>query len=138
MGEDPPGSTVVHLPGTGSRLIGGGSQVEISQEEVQQVVLEGFFPTCGLGQRPLQQSAGFREFGLPYASDPAVTHHLAAFLWDHRTAGRTDEEIQQQDDLTLARPDWVLFNGGVIKSAVEPADRRRDFQMVRRTQWIVG
>jgi len=116
LSASPPESTSIHLPGTGSRLVGGGTQVEISRQEVEQAVLEGFFPYCPLNQRPMQQSSGFQEFGLPYAQDAAVTHHLAAFLWDHRTAGRTDEELEALDDLTQARPDWILFNGGVMTS----------------------
>ncbi len=116
LGDNPPNNFTIHLPGTGSRLIGGGNQVEITIDEVQQSVLDGFFPRCELTKRPLQQSVGFQEFGLPYASDPAVTHHLAAFLWDHRTAGRTDDEMRSGSDTALARPDWILFNGGVLTS----------------------
>src|SRR5262249_53467372 len=49
--------------------------------------------------RPRKQKAtGLRELGLPYATDPAVTRHLADFLGRH---GRT--------------PTSVLFNGGVMK-----------------------
>jgi hypothetical protein len=97
-------------------LIGAGNQVELTSEEVHQTVIEGFFPFCALSQRPEQQATGFQEFGLPYAKDPAVTHHLAAFLWDHRAAGRTDAELQSLNDYQQARPDWILFNGGVLTS----------------------
>ena len=44
-----------------------------------------------------------REFGLPYASDPAVTRHLASFL-GHHGVGASE-----------AVPDAVLFNGGALK-----------------------
>jgi hypothetical protein len=116
LGENPPESASIHLPGSGARLVGAGTQVEISRQEVEQSVLDGFFPFCPLSQRPRQQESGFREFGLPYAQDAAVTHHLAAFLWDHRTAGRTDEELKSMDEWSQARPDWILFNGGVMTS----------------------
>lgn len=116
LGEFPPSSYTIHLPGSGSRLIGAGNQVELSSAEIQQTVIDGFFPYCDLRKRPQQQASGFQEFGLPYAQDAAVTHHLAAFLWDHRTAGRTDSELQALDAVQQARPDWILFNGGVLTS----------------------
>lgn len=116
LGSDPPEHFTIHLPGTGARLIGGGRQVQLEQGEVESVVLDGFFPVCDLLQRPQQRQSGFQEFGLPYAQDAAVTHHLAAFLWDHRGAGRTEQELASLDDWAQARPDWILFNGGVMSS----------------------
>lgn len=116
LAAQPPELAIIHLPSTGARMIAGATQVEISQQDVQQVVVDGFFPYCTLDERPAQEAVGFREFGLPYAPDPAVTRHLAAFLWDHRRSGRTEDEIENSDDLALARPDLVLFNGGVMTS----------------------
>ena len=107
----------IHLPGTGSRLVSSGSQVEITANEVQSVILDGFFPDCDLTDRPLAQQTGFQEFGLPFANDPAITKHLAAFLWDHRRDGRADAELQTMSDVELAKPDWILFNGGVLESS---------------------
>ena len=43
-----------------------------------------------------EEKSPYREIGLPYVSDPAVTRHLAAFL---KSAGD-------------AKPDAILFNGG--------------------------
>ncbi len=117
LGTDPPPSTVMHLPGSGSRLIGGGRQVEVTQAEVRECVLDGFFPMCELSSRPDAQKVGFQEFGLPFAKDPAMTKHLAGFLWEHRWDGRDDDQRQRIDDLNAARPDWVLFNGGVMTSS---------------------
>ena len=111
----PPHYTI-HLPGTGSRLVSSGSQVEITAAEIQSVILDGFFPTCKLTDRPLAQQTGFQEFGLPFANDPAITKHLAAFLWDHRRDGRSDAELQSKSDVEQAKPDWILFNGGVLES----------------------
>ncbi|MCA9129061.1 MAG: Hsp70 family protein [Planctomycetales bacterium] len=116
LGESPPAGYTIHLPGSGSRLIGGGRQIEVTQDEVRGCVIDGFFPDCALEDRPLQQQVGFQEFGLPFATDPAITKHLAAFLWGHRADGRTDHELATLDELAQARPDWVLFNGGVMAS----------------------
>ncbi|MCA9133509.1 MAG: molecular chaperone DnaK, partial [Planctomycetales bacterium] len=116
LGPQAPEAYTIHLPGSGSRLIGGGRQVELTAEEVRSCVLDGFFPHCDLQTRAAAQQAGFQEFGLPFASDAAMTRHLAAFLWDHRHAGRDDQEIAALGDRPAARPDWLLFNGGVMTS----------------------
>ncbi len=97
-------------------MVSGGSQVEITSEEVKSVILDGFFPECQLTDRPLTQQTGFQEFGLPFARDAAITKHLASFLWDHRRDGRTDNELESMPDTALAKPDWILFNGGVLES----------------------
>ena len=83
--------------GGGSTLGGGTLKTEILREEVLELALDGFLPMCELGDRPQEEERSpFRELGLPYKPDPAVTRHLAAFL-----AGAGD-----------AVPDAILFNGG--------------------------
>lgn len=83
--------------GAGSSLIGGTLRTEITRAEALELALEGFLPKCELSDRPSDDKRSiFRELGLPYVSDPAVTKHLAAFL-----AGAGD-----------VRPDAILFNGG--------------------------
>lgn len=117
LGASPADVHTIHLPGTGSKLIGGGQQVEITANEVADCVLQGFFPGCDLKDRPELQQVGFQEFGLPFATDAAITKHLASFLWDHRQDGRTDEELTKLSDVEQAKPDWILFNGGVMTSS---------------------
>jgi DNA-K related protein/Hsp70 protein len=117
LGKSSPPQYTIHLPGTGSRLVSSGSQVEITADEVQAVILDGFFPQCELTDRPLTQRTGFQEFGLPFAHDPAITKHLAAFLWEHRSDGRADAELNAMSEVELAKPDWILFNGGVLESS---------------------
>lgn len=93
----------------GARLIGGALQVEITREEMHALLIEGFFPRVGWNERPSATRSGFQEFGLPYAADPAVTRHLAAFLARHAVsvpAGHTGSVF----------PDQVLFNGGVFEA----------------------
>lgn len=128
LGAAAPKTYTIHLPSTGSRLIGGGSQVAITVDEVRSCVLDGFFPRCRLADRPQVQSTGFQEFGLPFAADAGITRHLASFLWDHRHDGRSDLEIAELSDVAAARPDWVLFNGGVMTSS----------QLVERVIDVVG
>ncbi|HET6422687.1 MAG TPA: molecular chaperone DnaK, partial [Planctomycetaceae bacterium] len=53
------------------------------------------------------------ELGLPFAPDAAATKYLAAFLSAHRHAGDDGSEDTNHDP---ARPDLLLFNGGVFES----------------------
>jgi molecular chaperone DnaK (HSP70) len=114
LGENPPETYTFNLPGSGSRLIGGGTRVEVTRDEVRQVLLEGFFPQCELTASPQRRRSGFQEFGLPYATDPGITRYLASFLTTHRHAG--DEASEPASKHDPARPDIVLFNGGVFES----------------------
>lgn len=130
LGDGSPEKITVNLPSTGRRLIGGGQQIDVSREEVAELLLEGFFPIVDFQQKPRRRASGFQEFGLPYAPDPAITKYLAAFLRVHREVGLDDDELaahvaQQRDP---ARPDIVLFNGGLFNS---PAIRARVLNSIR-------
>lgn len=114
LADDAPERTTVNLPGGGSKLIGGGRQVEVERDEVRELLLEGFFPRVPLDSRPSKLASGFQEFGLPYAPDAAVTKYLAAFLTAHR--GVALDDVENTDDHDTARPDIVLFNGGLFAS----------------------
>ncbi|RMF99186.1 MAG: Hsp70 family protein, partial [Planctomycetota bacterium] len=115
LGENPPETYSLTIPGEGAKLIGGGIRVEVTRDEVEAVLLDGFFPAVDLDARPQTQRSGFQEFGLPYAPDPAVTRYLAAFLTAHRHVTVGDEPLP--DDHDPARPDIVLFNGGMFAAA---------------------
>jgi len=106
-----PKTLALHLPAEGTRLIGGGLTVELDAEQADHVLIDGFFPNCALDVAVGTEQSGFQEFGLPYAADPAITHHLAEFLRQHLPPGA------QADGMESDRPDIVLFNGGVMKSA---------------------
>lgn len=125
----------INLPGVGSSLLAKSLQVSITPEMIRKVLLDGFFPEVRITDRSQQSNAGFQEFGLPYANDPAVTRHLAEFLWNNRWVQRSDQmspstssEVDSIGDLTdpnaidptelrAARPDFVLFNGGVLEAS---------------------
>ena len=118
LGDQPAETATLHLPGSGSRLIGGGQQVELTRQEARACVVDGFFPLCSLDSRPDMQQTGFQEFGLPFARDAAITKHLAHFLWEHRWDGRNPvDNPSSEQELLAARPDWLLFNGGVMSSS---------------------
>jgi hypothetical protein len=99
--------------GRGSSLIGGTIRTELTREDVVRVLLDGFFPVCDRSSYPEEKPrVGMREMGLPYAADPAVTHHLARFLGRQRAAGQDPGEGGNNGMF----PSVVLFNGGVMKS----------------------
>ncbi|MFI5378946.1 MAG: Hsp70 family protein [Tepidisphaerales bacterium] len=81
LGEKPPAKHPVTILGRGSKLIGGTISVDLTRDDVQTLLLDGFFPACELSARPEKRRvSGFREIGLPYEMDTAITRHLAAFL----------------------------------------------------------
>jgi molecular chaperone DnaK (HSP70) len=102
LGPDAPESVPISILGTGSKLIGGTLRTEVTREDIEKLVLGGFFPEVPASARPqARRAVGLVELGLSYAQDAAVTRHLAAFLDRHQ---RT--------------PSAILFNGGVMKSAL--------------------
>jgi hypothetical protein len=106
----------VTLLGKGSRLIGGTITVPLSQEDVRQVLLDGFFPAVGSDEMPARpRRLGLQELGLPYAADPAVSRHLARFLSRQAPAAVTDASVRRGPS-GLACPTHLLFNGGVMKA----------------------
>lgn len=112
----------ISVLGRGSKLIKGTVSVEVDRDAAAQLLVEGFFPTCAADASPAHRRAsGFKEIGLPFETDTAITRHLAAFLRSHG------------DGQTSARPTHVLFNGGVFKSV---ALRERLFEVV--AGWFAG
>lgn len=110
----------VTVLGRGSSLIKGTIKLSLKLADVQQVVLDGFFPACSLDDKPAGSSAtGMKEFGLSYESDPAITRHLAQFISSH-----TDDQGNPR------LPTAVVFNGGVMKS---PLIRERVLDVLK--QW---
>ena len=91
--------------GRGSKVIGGSIKTQLTRGDVEKFLLDGFFPVVESQARPMAaRRMGLQEIGLPFASDPAVTRHLAKFLGNHRL------------------PTALLFNGGVMKGT--PLRRR--------------
>ena len=116
LGENPPERLTLTLPGAGSKLLGAAVQVELTRNEVCELLIDGFFPAVPLDAKPISRRSGFQEFGLPFAPDAAITRYLASFLTAHRHVAMEDEADSADHD--TARPDIVLFNGGVMESAL--------------------
>jgi molecular chaperone DnaK (HSP70) len=89
-------SVEITVLGTGSSLIGKSLKTEILREEALELALDGFLPFSERGEKPKEEKRSlFRELGLPYVTDPAITRHLNEFL-----------------EPTGESPDAILFNGG--------------------------
>ena len=111
-------SVSVVVPGRGSRLVGGTISCELTRQELEEALLEGFFSTCGAEDRPTQntQRTGLRTLGLNYAQDSRILRHLAHFLYESRKRigdEELPENILKQDFLA---PSAILFNGGTTKA----------------------
>lgn len=103
LGPPPVERVTIAVLGSGSALVGGSLSTDLVRDEVLRLLLDGFLPVCDSLASPSgerDRRTGLRELGLPYASDAAITRHLAAFL---RDAGSAGEPV---------RADAVLFNGG--------------------------
>ncbi len=116
----------VHLPGRGSAIVGGTLSDALTQEEVECIVLDGFFPSVSSSDLPRRRTrAGIQEWGLPYASEPEITRHVAAFLKSHCQASTGTDGTDGA--ALMAQPQAILFNGGALKPA---ATRQRLAQVV--------
>jgi molecular chaperone DnaK (HSP70) len=107
LSENPPKSHPVTILGRGSKLIGGTISAELESEAVSSLLLDGFFPACSPDASPSRRPAsGFKELGLPFEHDTAITKHLVQFLRAHN-----------ENKSVPLQPSHVLFNGGVFKAA---------------------
>ena len=115
----------VAVPSRGSSLLAKTVSTKLNRATLEQVILEGFFPVTKVRDLPKEsRSTGLQEFGLPYASDPVVSKHLARFLTRSLMNVKASEALTS---LVKSRPEAlegeylkptaVLFNGGVFNAA---------------------
>ncbi len=116
LGERPPEQENVSVLGHGSKLIGGTRTTALARAQVEALVVDGFMPKVALTAKPETRRIGLVEFGLPYAADPAITKHVAAFLLRHQRAAADALGLPAELPEPLL-PDAVLYNGGVFRSA---------------------
>jgi molecular chaperone DnaK (HSP70) len=105
LGKEELEEVAITLLNRGSKLIGKTIKSSLTRPEIEQILLDGFFPECSIEEEPIDSHAtGLRELGLPYAKDPAITKHIAAFL------------ARDEDNIKI--PSALLVNGGVFKGSV--------------------
>ncbi|WED28648.1 Hsp70 family protein [Vibrio sp. DW001] len=112
-------SVPIVIPSRGSKLLGSTLKTELTREEVQQTLVDGFFPMVQVHEHPLQKArSALTHMGLPYAQDAGITRHIAAFLCKQSNA--TQEVFggfyDEHPAVDFIKPTAILFNGGVLKS----------------------
>jgi molecular chaperone DnaK (HSP70) len=119
--------------GKGTKLVGGTIKTELLREDVEQALVEGFFPLVANTEMPARQRRiGFQELGLPYAADPAITKHLARFL-SQQASNSPDAATIRRGKSGFACPTHILFNGGVMKASL-----LRDRLVEALNNWLVA
>lgn len=104
LGPDAPETVRLSVAGAGSALVGQTQSLEVTRQEVEELVLGGFLPAVSLDEPAAPRSAAaLVAFGLPYERDPAITRHIAQFLRRH--LGSAAPRLQA-----------VLYNGGPFRS----------------------
>jgi hypothetical protein len=110
LGAGAPAAVPIAIAGRGSQLFGSTLRTDLTREEVEHSLIEGFFPVVDATAEPATRArTALTQLGLPYAADAAITRHLAAFLT--RQAGALGATGGR-----LLRPSKLLFNGGVVKA----------------------
>jgi len=115
-----PDSLQITLLGSGSSVVQGNVSTTLTRTAAEQAVVDGFFPVVDRDAEPAVRRAGLVEFGLPFAADPVITRHVAAFL--KRQAQTVAEALGLSREAAEAEPqrllpDAVLLNGGVFRSS---------------------
>ncbi|MEZ8100119.1 Hsp70 family protein [Vibrio bivalvicida] len=127
-------SVPIVVPSRGSKLLGATLKTELTQQEVQQTLVDGFFPKVAVSEHPVQRNRGaLTQMGLPYAQDAGITRHIAAFLTKQANALSGSEAQQEYNPFAnmpgmpggeftqscdFIKPTAILFNGGVLKSTL--------------------
>jgi molecular chaperone DnaK (HSP70) len=103
LGAEQADDARVTVLGRGSKLVGGARSTTLKKDEVERVVLGGFFPAVEADE-PEKARGGMVSFGLPYERDPAITRHVRKFLRRHAS------------EMPAGAPDALLLNGGVFNA----------------------
>lgn len=108
----------ISVPSRGSALIGGTIKCELDRETLTQVLTDGFVPQVPFTELPRSaRHTGLTQMALPYAQDPGITRHLAAFLGRQaRALASAHAQPVELKGKSFVHPTAVLFNGGVFKA----------------------
>ncbi|MGY8685744.1 Hsp70 family protein [Bradyrhizobium sp. UFLA05-153] len=112
----------IAVPSRGSSLLAKTVSTTLDRETLEQVVVDGFFARTSVNDLPHEsRMTGLQEFGLPYASDPVVSKHIAQFLARSLQNVKASEKLAALVEVSagaqVLMPTAVLFNGGVFKAA---------------------
>ena len=100
----------ISVASRGSALVGGTVRVELTRDDLTRILVDGFMPKVDVTDLPqTARRTGLTQMALPYAQDPGITRHLAAFL---------TRQSRIAAGHTFVHPTAILFNGGVFKGEV--------------------
>jgi hypothetical protein len=108
----------IPVPSRGSGLVGGTLKTELTREALGRILTDGFMPRGPVSEMPqTARRSGLAQMALPYAQDPGITRHLAAFLTRQARAleSSPDAPVKIQGR-AFVHPTAILFNGGVFKA----------------------
>ncbi|HEX7859740.1 MAG TPA: Hsp70 family protein [Verrucomicrobiae bacterium] len=109
----------ISIASRGSALIGGTVKTELDREQLESILVDGFFPRVKPSDAPqAARRSGLAQMSLPYAQDAAVTRHLAAFLTRQAAALANSQDVPVRlEGRSFVHPTAILFNGGAFKAA---------------------
>ena len=109
----------ISVPSRGSTLVGGTIKTELTREALSRILTDGFMPRVPITELPqTARRTGLAQLALPYAADPGITRHLAAFLTRQAHALESSPDAPPGvKGAAFVHPTAVLFNGGVFKAA---------------------
>ncbi|RBO79862.1 Hsp70 family protein [Marinomonas aquiplantarum] len=91
----------VVVPSRGRSIFNKSIKATLTQSDVQQLLIEGFFPAVSAGEQAQKIArSGISTINLDYESDPAITRHISEFIGQYQ-----------------AKPTKVLLNGGVFNAS---------------------
>lgn len=132
LSQDAPDQYPIQLHTGGSGLFTSIKETRLTKKEVQQTLLDGFFPLVSGKSKPKTRKRSLSDMSLPYPADAAISRHIAAFLDAEQRAlveapsavpeDYAKEPQHSQDDYTKEKqspiiPDVWLLNGGPFLSS---------------------
>ena len=109
----------ISIASRGSALMGGTIKTELDRDQLEQILMEGFFPSVAVSDLPqTNRRSGLTQIALPYAQDASITRHLAAFLTRQAAAFADSSDLPVKlSGRKFVHPTAILFNGGAFKAA---------------------
>jgi len=116
LGSDGKDELPLAILGRGSSVIGKSVKTKMSRDQVSDVILEGFFGSCKVTDRPARaMRMGLQELGLNYAADASISKHMARFLARENLSATNEFPVTLKGN-AFVHPTAILFNGGVMRA----------------------
>ncbi|MFT5675402.1 MAG: molecular chaperone DnaK (HSP70), partial [Paraglaciecola sp.] len=114
LAGDAPDEVKIQVSGAGSNLLGSTKETRLTRNEVENMLVDGFFPFVSLKVKPRNRKTALTKIGLPYPADPSITAHISAFFQMHQRL--LENRHQPESVATTSIADVWLLNGGVFLS----------------------